>query len=166
MGRRPSVTEGMTEAEKDWYWRQRQVVYSQIRKAVMMRDTKGIAYKKMPLPDEAQKAEILAKTKQKMAGLLGQRRKGAAALQALREPTQQMIDRWRGHGCKLCGEREKCCLDAHHIGAKKADISRLVRKGNVDRLHEELQHCICVCANCHRKIHAGKIDLVALGITS
>ena len=166
MGRRPSITGDFTAEEKEWYWRERARVYALIRKRIMQRDNPRVPYKKMPLPTEAQRAEILAATKVKMQGLLGQRRKGSQSLRELREPTQRMIDRFRGHGCKICGERAKCCLDAHHTGEKKADISRLVRKGNVDRLHEELGRCICVCANCHRKIHAGLIDLEALGLVA
>jgi len=60
--------------------------------------------------------------------------------------------------CKHCPEREPCCLDFHHNSDdKEANVATLVHKGNKERLLKEIAKCDVVCANCHRKIHAGKI---------
>lgn len=61
-------------------------------------------------------------------------------------------------GCVICGEKEPCCLDFHHLKDKKFEVSKApnVSKG---RLYAEVQKCIVLCANCHRKVHAGKITL-------
>jgi hypothetical protein len=64
----------------------------------------------------------------------------------------------RKDGCCYCLERDICCLDCHHLGDKVDLISTLVKKKNKDRLRKELEKCIIVCANCHRKIHAGRFD--------
>lgn len=59
--------------------------------------------------------------------------------------------------CSKCSETETCCLDFHHVDSTKKDmaISELVQLGNIERLKTELAKCIVLCANCHRKLHAG-----------
>lgn len=63
-------------------------------------------------------------------------------------------------GCLICGERLTCVLDFHHrFGNSKGKdggvpVSRAAY--NSDRqFKRELAKCVVVCANCHRKIHAG-----------
>lgn len=68
----------------------------------------------------------------------------------------------RSNGCLLCPEREPCCMSFHHIdpATKLFDIAAAVRqKVTVAKLNAELVKCVCVCENCHRKIHAGVISL-------
>jgi hypothetical protein len=60
--------------------------------------------------------------------------------------------------CLCCDETEIVCLDFHHIGKKDIDISDMLRNGySKKNIEKELAKCICVCSNCHRKIHAGII---------
>lgn len=61
-------------------------------------------------------------------------------------------------GCIICGEKEACCLDFHHIRDKKFVISTSVGRFSRKEILEEIKKCIVVCANCHRKIHAGVIS--------
>ena len=60
-------------------------------------------------------------------------------------------------GCMFCGEKEPCCLDLHHIDpdTKEYAIGHMVRNFGKDRLMEEIAKCVVICANCHRKLHAG-----------
>jgi hypothetical protein len=60
-------------------------------------------------------------------------------------------------GCKFCKENEPVCLDFHHLSSeeKEKGVSRLVMAKSRDRALKEIKKCICVCSNCHRKIHAG-----------
>lgn len=62
--------------------------------------------------------------------------------------------------CNICSEAESCCLDFHHLDPSKKDfnVSDLIGKCNWNLILEEIQKCICVCSNCHRKIHAGIIS--------
>lgn len=61
--------------------------------------------------------------------------------------------------CKVCGEKESCCLDFHHIDDKDFDLAGASgRNLSIQRIEEEIAKCVCVCANCHRKIHAGVIE--------
>ena len=61
-------------------------------------------------------------------------------------------------GCKICGESEPCCLDYHHIEIKENLVSRLVAGASWKKIVSEIAKCTLVCANCHRKIHAGILE--------
>jgi predicted restriction endonuclease len=50
--------------------------------------------------------------------------------------------------CEVCGERNKSVLDAHHVIPK-----------NDKRSTDKLDNLICVCSNCHRRIHRGEVIL-------
>lgn len=55
-------------------------------------------------------------------------------------------------GCMECGNKtlHPISLDFHHIQKKKCSISFLNSMGLLDKMLEEMQKCIVVCANCHR----------------
>jgi len=66
-------------------------------------------------------------------------------------------------GCALCDEADPCCMDFHHINNDKdRDVSYLAQSKSLTRLIREINKCVCVCANCHRKIHAGKLSTANL----
>ncbi len=70
------------------------------------------------------------------------------------------------NGCHYCGESESCCLDFHHIDKnKEACVSDFLSQGNIQKMWEEIKKCIVVCANCHRKLHAGKIEVESVLVT-
>lgn len=57
-------------------------------------------------------------------------------------------------GCAKCGEMDPVCLDFHHPNDDKEDnVCTLTRKGNKTKLLAEMDKCIVLCANCHRKLH-------------
>jgi hypothetical protein len=59
--------------------------------------------------------------------------------------------------CELCGEKHPACLDFHHRDATSKDFSvgSIKEHGwGKERVLNEIQKCMVVCANCHRKIHA------------
>lgn len=64
-------------------------------------------------------------------------------------------------GCQICGEKEACCLDFHHIDSdtKVSEVSYLAHCKNRHKILEEIKKCAVICANCHRKIHAGMITI-------
>ena len=65
------------------------------------------------------------------------------------------------HGCYFCKETDPIVLDFHHLDdeTKEYSISRKTRHYSISRLKKEIEKCIVVCSNCHRKIHAGKINI-------
>lgn len=62
--------------------------------------------------------------------------------------------------CVFCGETDPICIDWHHINPKEKSFAISHIKGKArERTLEEMKKCVCVCANCHRKLHAGKLSL-------
>lgn len=63
--------------------------------------------------------------------------------------------------CSICGESRHWCLDFHHTDPSKKtmNISEYSISGTASfetkkkRILNELEHCVVVCANCHRDIH-------------
>lgn len=59
-------------------------------------------------------------------------------------------------GCSACGEMAPETIDFHHKNPED-------KSGNIERIKtvpkiKEILKCCLVCANCHRKIHAGTLD--------
>ena len=50
--------------------------------------------------------------------------------------------------CVLCGENNLSTLDIH----------RILEGANGGEYHYE--NTVCLCANCHRKVHAGEIKII------
>lgn len=73
---------------------------------------------------------------------------------------RKILAEFQSGGCFFCEEFEPICLDAHHVDPtlKKFEISAALKNVvSINNFKLELQKCICVCSNCHRKIHAGLI---------
>jgi hypothetical protein len=54
-------------------------------------------------------------------------------------------------------------LEFHHRNPaeKDEDIARAVQAGwALERLQAEVAKCVVLCANCHRKLHAGRLELL------
>ena len=80
-----------------------------------------------------------------------------------RERNKQIIAEAKMDGCSCCPEKEPVCLDFHHLNPDEKDqsISHMLEY-SVDLLKKEIDKCILVCSNCHRKIHAGLINPAVL----
>lgn len=75
---------------------------------------------------------------------------------------QYLVDLFGG-ACQCCGYN-KCIqvFDFHHLyrELKKFGINNALKNSvSLDKILEELKNCIMVCANCHREIEAGLIDI-------
>jgi|TARA_B100001564_G_C20218870_1_gene480734 DNA repair exonuclease SbcCD ATPase subunit len=67
--------------------------------------------------------------------------------------------------CMLCGDyHPPCCFDFHHIEPKKNkqhEVSQLAQKGyKWETIQKEVDKCYMLCAPCHRKIHAGLLEII------
>lgn len=72
----------------------------------------------------------------------------------------EKINAWkRDVGCKVCSENEPVCLELHHLDPTEKENHPSLLRTSLDRYMSEASKCIVVCSNCHKKIHAGKIDL-------
>lgn len=58
--------------------------------------------------------------------------------------------------CIFCGEKEPIALDLHHKdpSSKDDNVAKIV-KNSRQRVKDEIRKCVVICANCHRKLHAG-----------
>lgn len=73
---------------------------------------------------------------------------------------RQIINDAKATGCSLCPEKELVCLDFHHRDPSQKDFNLADnRTSNVELMLQEIDKCVLVCSNCHRKIHAGIIQL-------
>lgn len=62
--------------------------------------------------------------------------------------------------CIVCGESEPVCIDFHHPNPNEKDFTiGKHRSRSRETLKHEIDKCVCLCANCHRKVHAGLINL-------
>lgn len=58
--------------------------------------------------------------------------------------------------CSMCKENHPATLDFHHKNGKEKEMSitKLVYEGySIEKILKEIEKCIVVCSNCHRKIH-------------
>lgn len=65
-------------------------------------------------------------------------------------------------GCLCCPEKDACCLEFHHVNGedKKGTISRMARdKTPLQTFLDELNKCVLLCSNCHKKVHANRLEL-------
>lgn len=65
------------------------------------------------------------------------------------------------HGCCLCPENSKFCLDLHHTEKddKVASVAYLISTKSIKLINAELRKCVVLCANCHRKVHFGGLQI-------
>lgn len=65
-------------------------------------------------------------------------------------------------GCCKCPEREPIALDLHHVDSEEKEhgISKMVNESrSIQSIKTEVNKCIVICSNCHRKLHAGLIKI-------
>lgn len=58
--------------------------------------------------------------------------------------------------CAKCGDTRGYVLDYHHTdpSQKENTIARMTsNKYTLDKIYQEIEKCICLCANCHREFH-------------
>lgn len=79
-------------------------------------------------------------------------------LQRARENREWIRELKSSMKCVGCGEDCPDCLDFHHKDntKKELEIGKCVQYGwSRKRILKEIEKCVTLCANCHRKLHAG-----------
>jgi len=71
---------------------------------------------------------------------------------------------YKGGKCLLCGyEKYHGALEFHHLNPTQKDPNFMSGTGASYRrwegLRGELDKCVLLCANCHREVHGGLIDI-------
>ncbi len=84
------------------------------------------------------------------------------AVSKRRKKIREMAIEYKGDKCIFCGYKKfSGALDFHHIekSDKNFGISAKGYTRSWNRVKQELDKCVLVCANCHREIHAGLIKI-------
>lgn len=62
--------------------------------------------------------------------------------------------------CAVCNENTPVCLEFHHRDPSQKDFGVGSSVGRSwEKIIEEIQKCVCLCSNCHKKVHAGLVTL-------
>ena len=79
------------------------------------------------------------------------------AIKAKRDARSLELFEYKGGACEHCSSRELDYLamyEYHHVDpTTKLYTVGLIMKGPMDRLYAEVDKCLLLCANCHRKEH-------------
>jgi hypothetical protein len=63
-------------------------------------------------------------------------------------------------GCLVCGEKDPNVLDFHHVDPKlKKENVKSMSDRTEEKVLAEIEKCVILCANCHRRLHRGVIRL-------
>lgn len=63
--------------------------------------------------------------------------------------------------CLICPENDPSCLDFHHKDPNEKDFQvSQIADVSKERFLAEIAKCAVLCANCHRKLHAGLFSLI------
>lgn len=83
-----------------------------------------------------------------------------AALDRNKKNNKKTIDWFKEYKstlkCSQCGENHISCLDFHHTRPteKEYSVSNMLNSTySINRIKKELDKCIVLCSNCHRKHH-------------
>ena len=66
----------------------------------------------------------------------------------------ELVERLGGLCIQCDGVFHPAAFDFHHVGEKTDNISELIADASMDAINAELEHCVLLCANCHRIEHA------------
>ena len=57
--------------------------------------------------------------------------------------------------CAMCGEYDPAIMDWHHVDpeSKTGSVSDLAKRHPIQVALDEIEKCICLCSNCHRRLH-------------
>ena len=79
-----------------------------------------------------------------------------------REKFNESVYDYYGGACAICGESEKFyeIYDGHHLNPheKEVGISKLVTSDWDTVVIPELEKCVYLCSNCHKKLHNHRFD--------
>lgn len=76
-----------------------------------------------------------------------------------RKRTKIKSIQYKGGSCVVCGYSKSIrALHFHHLDSSKKDFTISGKSLSWDKIKNELDKCILVCANCHAEIHDGLLE--------
>ena len=88
----------------------------------------------------------------------------AASVSRRRRRVKRLLIAEAGGACRVCGySRNPGALHFHHVdpSSKRMEINARGAGVAIERLREEAQKCVLLCANCHAEVEAGLVHLPA-----
>lgn len=55
--------------------------------------------------------------------------------------------------CKQCGHKGIASIEFHHVNSKNLVLSQVCNKHTLEEIMLEIEKCVILCTNCHRKLH-------------
>lgn len=87
------------------------------------------------------------------------KRRAAIQRNKMRKHLLQVLDDIRrARGCAICGTTDVVVLDFHHF-RKGVPLTRMISK-SYTAFNREIRKCVVLCANDHRRVHAGIVKLI------
>ena len=80
----------------------------------------------------------------------------------IRRLVKNKVVQLKGNKCALCGKTyPNPVYDLHHLNEeeKEFNLGNKTSTVKLERVLEEADKCILVCANCHRMIHSGDVQI-------
>lgn len=87
----------------------------------------------------------------------GNKLSAKAAVRKRKQKIRDWLDQYKSSlKCSRCPETHPACLEFHHENPAEKDmaVSSGVDWGwSIERMMREIDKCVVLCANCHRKLH-------------
>jgi len=84
------------------------------------------------------------------------------AVKKRRKKLREMAREYKGGKCQICGY-DKCprALSFHHVDPKEKSFGISARglTRSWEKIKEEIDKCVLLCANCHMELHEGMTQL-------
>ena len=88
------------------------------------------------------------------------RRKNKEITKEARKVVKDFLDDMKLDGCIVCGEKDLSCLTYHHVNPdEKAFTFGDHDVFDLRMVQKEVDKCVVICENCHRKFNAGNLNL-------
>jgi hypothetical protein len=84
------------------------------------------------------------------------RRDGIEGVVSWRQRVKQRAVAYKGGQCQVCGY-DRCiqALQFHHLDPAQKDFTISGKTMAWERIREEIDKCLLLCANCHAEVHSG-----------
>ena len=77
-----------------------------------------------------------------------------------RQDIKRQLVEYKGGKCQICGY-DKCqeALEFHHLDPNEKSFQISGGTKSFESLKPEVDKCVLLCANCHRELHAGLVQI-------
>lgn len=84
------------------------------------------------------------------------------AVKERRKKLRELAREYKGGKCSICGyNKSQRALNFHHLDPKQKDFGLSARglTRSWEKIKQEIDKCVILCANCHAEVHDGIINI-------